>query len=207
MYRVLIVEDDPMVKSLYEIYIARSDQYKIVAAIDNANFAEIYCVNNQVDLILMDVCTSSGASGLHAAEKIKRSYPNVKIIIITSMPEFDFIKRAKECNVESFWYKESDEKKILDVMNRTMAGESIYPQSTPVLQLGLAKSSDFTRAEIEVLRELTSGDTDEQIAANLHLSPWTIRKYIKTMLEKTGFKSRTQLAVAARQSGIVIREY
>ena len=49
--------------------------------------------------------------------------------------------------------------------------------------------------------------TDEEIAANLHLSIWTVRKYVKIMLEKTQFKSRTQLAVAARESGLVIKGY
>ena len=49
--------------------------------------------------------------------------------------------------------------------------------------------------------------TDEEIAANLHLSIWTVRKYVKQMLEKTQFKSRTQLAVAARESGLVIKGY
>ena len=61
--------------------------------------------------------------------------------------------------------------------------------------------------ELKILRELTSGDTDEEIAANLHLSIWTVRKYVKQMLEKTQFKSRTQLAVAARESGLVIKGY
>ena len=88
-----------------------------------------------------------------------------------------------------------------------MNGEHIYPDGTPNRKIGEALSTEFTEQELKILRELTSGDTDEEIAANLHLSIWTVRKYVKQMLEKTQFKSRTQLAVAARESGLVIKGY
>ena len=115
--------------------------------------------------------------------------------------------RAKEAGIDSFWYKEPLENSLLSVLDRTMAGESVYPEDTPVLKVGEALSTEFTEGELKVLRELTGGDTDEEIANTLNFSIWTVRKYVKIMLEKTGFKSRTQLAVAARESGLVIRGY
>lgn len=207
MTNVLIVEDDSMARTLFEMFVKNNDNYKLTASIESASMAELYCVRNSVDLILMDVCTGFGSSGLEAAAKIKKAFPHIKIIIVTSQPECDFITRAKEAGVDSFWYKEPYEEVIIEIMNRTMAGESVYPDSTPQLKLGEAFSKEFTKTELEVLRELTSGDTDEEIANRLYLSTWTVRKYIKTMLEKTGFKSRTQLAVAARESGLVIKGY
>ncbi len=204
---VLIVEDDPMTKKLLEMFLHNCEKYTVVASIESAAIAEIYCTTNRIDLILMDVCTSLGASGLVAAEKIKKSYPKIKIIIITSMPEANFITRARNAGVDSFWYKEPNQENAIEVMNRTMEGESIYPEHAPVLKIGMATSEEFLPSELEVLRELTSGDTDEEIAKRLHLSPWTVRKYIKNMLEKTDFKSRTQLAIAAKETGIVIRGY
>ena len=155
----------------------------------------------------MDVCTALHASGLDAAEKIKKNHPGIKILIVTSQPECDFIHRAKEAGIDSFWYKEPLENSLLSVLDRTMAGESVYPEDTPVLKVGEALSTEFTEGELKVLRELTGGDTDEEIANTLNFSIWTVRKYVKIMLEKTGFKSRTQLAVAARESGLVIRGY
>ena len=92
-------------------------------------------------------------------------------------------------------------------MDRTMNGGSVYPDTTPHLKVGEALNTEFTEAELRVLRELTSGDTDEEIAGSLNLSAWTVRKHVKNMLEKTDFKSRTQLAIAARESGIVIKCY
>ena len=205
MINVLIVEDDPMARKLFELMIDNSDKYKTIASIESASLAEIYCISQPVNLVLMDVCTAFHSSGLEAAAKIKMYYPKIKIIIATSQPECNFIQRAKEANVDSFWYKDPLKDDLLNIMDRTMAGENIYPDTTPVLELGLAKSIEFTARELEVLRELTSGDTDDVIANRLNISIHTVKKHVKVMLQKTGFTSRTQLAVMARESGLVIR--
>ena len=85
-----------------------------------------------------------------------------------------------------------------------MNGESVYPEASPELRLGLASSYDFTQRELEVLREITGGDTNQEIAESLHLSVATVKSHILNMLEKTGFRNRTELAVRARESGLVI---
>ena len=92
-------------------------------------------------------------------------------------------------------------------MNRVMAGETVYPDSTPEIKIGAARSTEFTERELEVLRELTSGDPDADIAQRLNMSVWTVRTHVRHLLEKTGFESRTRLAVEARESGLVIRGY
>ena len=207
MINVMVVEDDPMARKLFEIILASSGRYDLTASIESASLAEFYCMTSDIDLILMDVCTALHASGLDAASKIKKKYPEIRIIIVTSQPECDFIDRARSSGVDSFWYKDPSEGILLEVMDRTMAGESIYPDTTPILDLGLAKSIEFTARELEVLRELTSGDTDDVIAERLNLSTHTVKKHIKSMFQKTGFTTRTQLAVMARDSGLVIRGF
>ena len=177
MYNVLIVEDDPMARKLLEIFVATSDQYHLVPSLDSAAMAELYCMTNQVDLILMDVCTAMDANGIEAAEKLKKLYPQIKIIIITSQPEYSYITHARKIGVESFWYKEPTADALLKVMDRTMAGESIYPDSAPITRLGAALSNDFTDRELEVLRELVSGKTDAAIAEGGGLS--TARRKIE----------------------------
>ena len=207
MINVMVVEDDPMARKLFEIILASSGRYDLTASIESASLAEFYCMTSDIDLILIDVCTSLHARGLDAASKIKKKYPEIRIIIVTSQPECDFIDRARSSGVDSFWYKDPSEDILLEVMDRTMAGESIYPDTTPILDLGLAKSIEFTARELEVLRELTSGDTDDVIAERLNLSTHTVKKHIKSMFQKTGFTTRTQLAVMARDSGLVIRGF
>ena len=207
MYNVLIVEDDPMARKLLEIFITTSANYHLLPSLDSAAMAELYCMTNQVDLILMDVCTAMDANGIEVAEKLKRNYPQTKIIIITSQPEYTYIAHARKIGVDSFWYKEPTAEALLKIMDRTMAGESIYPDSAPITRLGAALSNDFTERELEVLRELVSGKTDAAIAETLCLSVTRVKQHILRIREKTQFANRTELAVRARESGLVIGEY
>ena len=207
MINVLIVEDDPMARKLLEIYINDSEEYKLSNSIESAAMAELYCRRNPIDLILMDVCTAMDANGLDAAAKIKKSCPHIKIIIVTSQPEFSFIERARKAGVESFWYKSASAEEIIEVMNRTMAGDSVYPDTTPTLKLGDAMNVDFTEKELEVLREVVSGASDADIADKLHLSIRTVKGHIQSMRDKTGFRNRTELAVRVRESGLVINDH
>lgn len=204
MTNVMIVEDDPMAQKLLEIFVTGNSGYQVVHTIESAAIAEFYCMTNQIDLILMDVCTAMNVSGLEAAEKIKARFPHIKIIIITSQPECSFIDRARSAGVESFWYKTASAEDILTVMDRTMAGERIYPDSTPSLKLGNVLSEKFTEREIEVLRLVVAGETDAAIAEKLFMSLRTVKQHIQSMRDKTGFRNRTELAVRARESGLVI---
>ena len=204
MTRVLIVEDAPMDRQLLELYISQCGNYELVPSVESAALAEFCCRTTRVDLILMDVCTSLSANGIEAARKIKQSFPHIKIIIITGQPECSFIDRARRAGVDSFWYKTAAADSILDVMERTMAGESIYPDSTPPLQFGYITSDQLTDREREVLREVVAGESDAAIAETLHMSLRTVKGHIQSMRNKTGFRNRTELAVRARDCGLII---
>lgn len=202
----MIVDDQFVSRELFKLYIDQSPRYEVVYSIDSAMFADTYVLKNRVDLIIMDILMQDGSNGLDAAEKIKKMRPDIKIIAVTSMPEVSWMERAKKIGIESFWYKEVSEETILEIMDRTLAGESIYPDKTPEVTLGLAKSTEFTPREIEVLRLLTTGAGNEEIADKLHISQNTVKTHIKHLLEKTGFTTRTQLAIQSRITGFVIED-
>lgn len=204
-YNVLIVEDQAIPRDLFEIYINGSQTFHHLLSISNASAALAICQNSPVDLILMDVMTELDHSGLDAAEEIKGQFPHIKIIIVTSMPEYSWLERAREIGVDSFWYKDGHKDSILDVMERTMAGERIYPDETPLVPIGNATNHEFTQRELDILKELTTGDTNAEIAQRLHLSVGTVKSHILHMMEKTGFKTRTELVSEARGLGIVIK--
>ena len=151
-YSVMIVEDQQMPKTLFSHYINSSKNFYLQVAIENASIADIVCTKMPIDLILMDVVTENGESGLVAAEKIKKKFPNIKIIIVTSMPECSYIKRAKKIGVEGFWYKEINEQPILSIMEKVMNGEIVYPKQLQQVKVGLALSNEFTEKELIILR-------------------------------------------------------
>ena len=205
-YKVLIVEDQNIPCELFRIYIDSSEEFEHVLSISNASTALSICQNNKVDLILMDVMTDLGHSGLQAAEEIKKEFPEIKIIIVTSMPEYSWLSRARAIGVDSFWYKDGQKDSLIDVMKRTMNGEHIYPDTTPLIKIGNATNHDFTERELDVLKELATGDTNSEIAERLFISPATVKSHIQHLMEKTGFKTRTELVAEARGLGIVIND-
>ena len=206
LVNVMIVEDQAMPRQLFETIVRSSPRLHYVLSIDNADIADLCCERNFIDLVLMDVVTKNGASGLVAAEKIKKHSPKVKIIIVTSMPECSYIERAKKIGVEGFWYKDFGEEPILSLIDRVLDGEVVYSLDKPKVRLGLAKGEELTERELEILRELTGDLTNAEIASKKGLSEKRIRNIVTGLLEKTGFHNRTELAVRARESGLVIFE-
>ena len=186
------------------MYVNNSPKYELVFSLSSASAADVYILRHEVDLILMDILMNDGSNGLEAAEKIKKLRSDIKIIAVTSMPEYSWLEKAKSIGIESFWYKEADEQTILEVMDRTMAGESVYPDSSPRVKLGLADSSELTERELEILRIVTTGATNQQVAEQLGISENTVKSHVRSMLDKTGFRSRTELAIKARVLGIAI---
>lgn len=203
-YNVLIVDDQKVARMLFESIVGPAEQYDLIASIPSARQAADLCVKEKIDLVLLDVVLTDGYHGIEAAEEIKAKSPKTKIIVMTSMPEVSYMERARAAGVESFWYKEVQELPLLTLMDRTMAGESIYPDSTPTLIVGNSPSVNFTTRELEVLRLVTRGRTNAEIAETLHMGERTVKQHITNMLEKTGYANRTILAVQARALGLVI---
>ena len=94
---------------------------------------------------------------------------------------------------DSFWYKEIEGDELLDVMDRTMNGECVYPDETPAVQIGNMPSTKISERELEVLRLMVEGNTDTAIAQRLFVSVPAIRYHITQLLQKTGYENRVKL--------------
>ncbi len=208
MTNVLIVDDERVVQELFSHYIAdASDRYRLTAAIKGAANAELFCVRECVELILMDICTADDESGIDATAQIKKKYPRVKIIIVTSAPDYRFIEKARAAGADSFWYKEVSTDELLNIMDRTMAGEHIFPDATPGIKIGLADSTEFTQKELEVLSYLVQGKSLTEIADLMGVDYTTTKTHIKHLKEKTGIQSISRLAVLAARTRFILPEY
>ncbi len=193
-----------MARQYFELLVAASDRYEVVDRVESATFADTYVLRGRVDLVLLDVLMSDGSSSFVAAERIKRLAPKVKVIMVTSIPEASWMDEARERNVDGFWYKESEAQTILSVMDRVMAGERVYPKAAPATMVGAVSSADLTQREVQILRALVDGLTNEEMAERLCLAPSTVKTHMRHLLEKTGLENRTQLALQARLSGLVV---
>ena len=207
MTRVLIVDDQRTAREMMEITVKQSNRYSVERTIVDAGNAYLHCMNGKVDLILMDVYTLDGENGIEAAAKIKKDFPRIKIIIVTSMPEESFIRKAREAGCESFWYKDVGVEDLLSVMDKTMAGKSIYPDDAPVIKIGLAKSTDFTKRELDVLRELVNGRSQKDTADILGIKYDSVRTHLKSILVKTGYDTPSRFIAEVSHKNYMIPEF
>ncbi len=204
MTKVLIVEDQKMARDSMVGYVEASEGYTLAGTLKNAGSAEVFCAGHAVDLILMDVCTDHDESGIEATAIIKKRYPSIKVIIVTSMVECSFLERAKEAGADSFWYKETETQELLEVMNRTMAGESVYPEKTPEVRLGLTTSYHLTGTELLVLRTIMESSNYQEAADKIDCTERNIRFHLNNILDKTGYRNRFELCMAVSQKKLII---
>ncbi|MGN1134279.1 MAG: response regulator [Oscillospiraceae bacterium] len=207
MINVLIVEDQRMMRETMENYIKQSEGYRLEGSIPGAGLAENYCASRHVDLVLMDVCTENDESGFEATKVIKERFPNIKVIIVTSMLDVSYLNRAREMGADSIWFKDVSRVELMTVVERTMNGESVYPDKTPKVIIGNASSYEFTEAEIKVLRLLVEGMTYKEMAEELKVSVETVKSHIGSMLSKTGFTSKTKLAAMVMSKRLIVNGF
>lgn len=204
MKNVMIVEDQKMIRSILEGYIDKAAGFLLSASVEGAEQAYEICEAKKIHLILMDVQTAHRENGLAAVKKIKKVYPDIRIVVVTSLVDAGILEQAKSSGADSLWYKDTDEAMLMQVISRTMAGEHVFPDAPPVVEIGTAKSTDFTKTEMRVLRCLVKGMTYPQIAEKLNVEVVTIKYHVANMLEKTNLKNKLQLAVAVSDAKFVV---
>ena len=182
MVNVMIVEDQKLVRSILESYIKKEEGYELLSSIPGADRAADICDACRIDLILMDVQTERRENGLAAVEKIKASHPEIKIVVVTSLVDCEVLRRAREA----------------------MAGEHIFPDAPPVVEVGTARSTEFTNAEMKVLRCLVRGMSYGAIAGALGIEVTTVKYHVSNMLQKTNLENKLQLAITASEAKLVV---
>lgn len=201
--RVMIVEDQTMIRSLLESYFREEDGHEIVASIPGAKQAIEVCRSSPIDLILMDVQTEHRENGLTAVREIKALRPKTKIIVVTSLIDSAVLHQAKESGADSLWYKDSSKNRLMEIVQKTMLGEHIFPDAPPAVEIGLAKSTEFTKTELKVLRYLMKGLSYTKIAAEMGIEMSTVKFHVSNMLQKTGLENKLQLALAVSDAKLI----
>lgn len=202
--KILIVEDQALARTYLCSCVEKCTDCEVAGTLSRADAALRHCSQGHIDLILMDICTESDSDGLAAAESIKKFYPGIKIVMVTSMLEGRFLDRAKKIGADSFWYKDSPSGDLVSVIEGTLSGKRFWPDSVPSVQLGNTLSCELSDREMETLRLLCEGKTNAEIAAKLNIAESSVRTYINRMLEKTGYTNRNRLIIAAVGKRMVV---
>ena len=192
MHKVLIVDDHESMCDSLSYALAVTDMFTVAGKLSSAANAEACCEKLRPDLVLMDVCTEGGASGLDATKRIRERFPGIKVIVMSGFDEITYAARAKEAGAHAFVLKSKSLDFFVEAAKGVMRGESYYPEARTIpVPKGEAP---LTQRELEVLRLMCRHMTTYEIAVELFISENTVKYHKANMLAKTGFTKAVDLA-------------
>jgi two-component system invasion response regulator UvrY len=204
---ILLVDDHPVVRQGYRRVLDHQDDFCVVAEADSAMDAYGAFKAHGPDVVVMDI-SMPGASGLEAIRNIRARDAAARILVFSMHSEVMQVKAAFNAGASGYVTKSSEpavllrairsvargERALSDDVAQALAEESLDPQRSKLDQLG--------EREIEILRQLASGATTDEIAANLNLSTKTVQNYHYLIRSKTGLKTDALLVRLAVEAGL-----
>lgn len=163
MISTILVEDDLYIQKHFTDYLAADGGFNLVGVFRDAFEAEKHC-DATVKLVLMDVQTQHKHSGLAAAERIKKAFPQIKIVAATSLVDPQVLQRAKAGAADSLWYKDHGTEELMSVVKRTLAGEKVFPDSSPAIEMEGTMSDKFSPRQLDILRLYIKGFTYQELS-------------------------------------------
>ena len=204
MIKTVIIEDNLFMQNHLTGMLSADERFLVVAAVRDAFEAEEICVSENIDLVLMDVQTLHNHSGIAAGKRIKESRKGTKVVIVTSLIDPDVLEKAKLGAADSLWYKDHGTSELMEVINRTLNGEKVFPNVSPSVELKDMLSSDITPRQIDILRRFVKGMTYDEIAADLNLSKNGVRWNLDQLVEKGGFQNKHELLAAVIENKLIV---
>ena len=200
MIKILLVDDQKiLLEGLVKILSPMKD-LSIVGTCTLSELTETACRRLCPDLVLMDICMEGRTSGIQICERLKASFPDLRVILMTGMQEIAFLDWARAAGADSFIYKESSGEAFADCIRATMAGAQIYPDARGTSSFG-ETGAQLTERELAILQRVCRNMSYHEIAQELGITKRTVSFHISNMLSKTGHKSIIGLAVEAAEKG------
>ena len=212
MVRVLICDDQAVVCEGLELILNADPEIEVVGLAYDGSEALEMVPGMQPDLVLMDL-KMPVMNGIHATREIKKSYPEIKVLVLTTFGEDEWVFDAVRSGADGYLLKGTPRDKLVAAVKGTAAGEAyIDPGVGGKLLAQVAQNpagrdstlaDDLSERELDVLKLLAQGLTNAEIAEKLSLTRGTVRNYVSAILSKLDVDDRTQAAILAIRHGLV----
>lgn len=204
--RIIIVDDHEVVRLGLRSLLDQYPQYEVVAEASNAKESISMVDAFEPDIVLMDI-RLPGRSGIEACEEIKEKHPEVRVIMLTSYAEDEMLFSAIKAGASGYVLKQIDSEGLVKSLDAVARGEaSLDPAVTQrvfqevrraVKEEEAASFSDLSQQEKMVLKLVSEGRTNREIAQSLYLGEGTVRNYVSSILSKLGVSNRAEAAAYA----------
>ena len=199
MIRVLLAEDQAMIREALAALLSFEDDIEVVAQVGRGDEVTAAAEKTKPDVALLDI-EMPGADGLTAAAALRRECPGIKIIILTTFGRPGYLRRAMESGASGFVVKDAPPEQLAATIRRVAAGERVVDPGLAAESLATG-ASPLTARERDVLVAARPGATVSEIAGKLFLSEGTVRNYLSAAIAKTGTRNRAEAVRTADERG------
>ena len=206
--KVMLVDDEQLIRSGLKIMLETYPDIEVIHQAGNGREAFECCKKEVPDVVLMDI-RMPVTTGIEGTKLIKEAYPEVKIVMVTTFQDTEYIVEAMQYGASGYLLKDSSYEAIYDgikvalsgkvVMDATVSEKLVMQPKAPASSTEKTDISSFglTEREIELIRLVSQGLNNKEISEALFLSEGTVKNNISTILSKLALRDRTQLVIFA----------
>ena len=221
MIRVLLADDQELIRESLSFVLNAQSDITMVGMATNGREAIEMVRREKPDVVLMDIRMPE-VDGVECTRLIKAAYPQMKVIILTTFDDDEYVFGALRYGASGYLLKGVSVAELANAVREVMRGGSIITpevaskafqmfarmaKGNMQIQVNEKQTADLQENEWKIIREVGSGLSNKEIAAALCLSEGTVRNYLSSILSKLDLRDRTQLAIWAVQSGTINRPY
>ena len=199
MIRVLVAEDQGMMRDAIALLLGMEDDIEVVATVGSGDQALAAALETRPDIALLDI-EMPGRGGIEVAADLREKLPGCKILIVTTFARPGYLRRAMEAGARGFVAKDGPVEELAAAIRKVIAGQRVIDPALAAAALA-AGPNPLTDRERDVLAAADGGATIADIAARLFLSENTVRNYLSAAIGKTGARNRIEAVQTARHNG------
>lgn len=212
--RVIIVDDHRLLREGLSAMLKDIEHIHVVGSAESGEEAVNLAQSKVPDIILMDIMMK-GMSGIEATRWIKEQNPEIKVIIVSQEVNQGLIGEGVKSGIEGYLPKDVDKQTLVDAINKVNAGEKFFSDSIQKIifesylqqesgdKKSAPKNTELTKRELEVLKEVATGKTNQEVADTLFISIKTVETHKSHILDKLGLKNTAELVKYAIKNQII----
>ncbi len=217
MIKLLIADDQELIRQSLQILLGAEPGFEVLDSVENGKEVIRAIRKEKPDVILMDIRMPE-MDGVVCTQIIKENYPDIKIIILTTFDDDEYVFNALKYGASGYLLKGIQTKQLVDAIRKVYQGTSMInediaskvvsmfsrmAQTNLAIQIDEKQTADLKNTEWQIIALVGSGMSNKEIAGKLMLSEGTIRNSLSIILSKMELRDRTQLAIWAVQTGVV----